>query len=62
MIWIFTGGEGDEIESRLPFKTFSTLCIMTLQSPQSATIPRILTLGHPGTSCSEFYGDIKSPR
>ena len=25
IIWIFTEGEGDGIESRLPFKTFSTL-------------------------------------
>ena len=25
MIWIFTEGEGDRIESRLPFKIFSTL-------------------------------------
>ena len=25
IIWIFTEGEGDEIESRLPFKIFSTL-------------------------------------
>ena len=25
IIWIFTDGEGDEIESRLPFKIFSTL-------------------------------------
>ena len=25
MIWIFIEGEGDEIKSRLPFKTFSTL-------------------------------------
>ena len=25
MIWIFPEGEGDEIESRLPFKIFSTL-------------------------------------
>ena len=27
IIWIFTEGEGDEIESRLPFKIFSTLHI-----------------------------------
>ena len=26
IIWIFTEGEGDGIESRLPFKFFSTLC------------------------------------
>ena len=25
IIWIFTEGEGDEIESRLPFEIFSTL-------------------------------------
>ena len=25
IIWIFTDGEGDGIESRLPFKIFSTL-------------------------------------
>ena len=25
IIWIFTEGEGDEVESRLPFKIFSTL-------------------------------------
>ena len=25
IIWIFTEGEGDGIESRLPFKIFSTL-------------------------------------
>ena len=25
IIWIFTEGEGDTIESRLPFKIFSTL-------------------------------------
>ena len=25
IIWIFTEGEGDRIESRLPFKIFSTL-------------------------------------
>ena len=25
IIWIFTEEEGDEIESRLPFKIFSTL-------------------------------------
>ena len=27
-IWIFTKGEGDGIESRLPFKIFSTLCAL----------------------------------
>ena len=29
IIWIFTEGEGDEIESRLPFKIFSTLLEIT---------------------------------
>ena len=28
IIWIFTEGEGDEIESRLPFKIFSTLTLL----------------------------------
>ena len=28
LIWIFTEGEGDEIESRLPFKIFFTLCVL----------------------------------
>ena len=27
IIWIFTEGEGDGIESRLPFKIFSTLSV-----------------------------------
>ena len=27
IIWIFTEGEGDGIESRLPFKIFSTLTL-----------------------------------
>ena len=27
IIWIFTEGEGDRIESRLPFKIFSTLLL-----------------------------------
>ena len=30
IIWIFTVGEGDEIESRLPFKIFCTLPCLTL--------------------------------
>ena len=29
IIWIFTEGEGDEIESRLPFKIFFTLLMET---------------------------------
>ena len=35
IIWIFTEGEGDEIESKLPFKIFSTLVIVlsNLKSP-----------------------------
>ena len=30
IIWIFNEGEGDGIESRQPFKIFSTLYIMSL--------------------------------
>ena len=30
LLWIFTEGEGDEIESRLPFKIFSTLPNLSL--------------------------------
>ena len=35
VIKIFTEGEGDEIKSRLPFKIFSTLCKMDLNSEAS---------------------------
>ena len=32
MIWIFTEGEGDGIESRLPFKIFSTLATWSFRT------------------------------
>ena len=32
IIWIFTKGEGDEIESRLPFKIFSTVTMSKLMA------------------------------
>ena len=40
-IWIFTGGEGDKIESRLPFKIFSTLIcsILVRWSVKDALVP-----------------------
>ena len=34
MIWIFNEGEGDGIESRLPFKIFSTLLLRGCETPQ----------------------------
>ena len=33
IIWIFIEGEGDGIESRLPFKTFSTLSLEVVAFP-----------------------------
>ena len=41
IIWIFTEGEGDEIKSRLPFKIFSTLMMI---SESEAKHCRIKTL------------------
>ena len=43
-IWIFTEGEGDGIEIRLPFKIFSTLPQM-VQNPTSCQYPLINYLG-----------------
>ena len=36
IIWIFTQGEGDEIESRLPFKIFFTLRPLGLKNFRQA--------------------------
>ena len=38
LIWIFTEGEGDDIESRLTFKIFSTLQVVLINKMDDPTV------------------------
>ena len=46
IIWIFTEGEGDWIESRLPFEIFSTLLVQVLSTQFLASKVKIWDFFH----------------